>query len=131
MALVASPPVTPENAPASRSSLDSLAVLADRRWFCWLCLSGYYGWLFFYGLTEGEFYRTESLRGLRLEDVLPATLKTTMFGYLIGTTGCYFGMHAKGGTEGVGRAATRSVVVAVFLVLTSNVLLVRLIQIFA
>src|SRR5438132_5089045 len=75
-------------------------------------------------------YRTESLRGLRLEDVLPATLKTTVLGYLIGTTGCYFGMHAKGGTEGVGRAATRSVVVAVFLVLTSNVLLVRLIQMF-
>src|SRR5207244_436655 len=44
-------------------------------------------------------YRTESLRGLRLEDVLPATLKTTVFGYLIGTTGCYFGMHAKVGTE--------------------------------
>jgi phospholipid/cholesterol/gamma-HCH transport system permease protein len=76
-------------------------------------------------------YRTESLRGLRLEDVLPATLKTTVFGYLIGTTGCYFGMHATGGTEGVGQAATRSVVVSIFLVLASNVLLVRLIQTFA
>ena len=64
MALVASPPVTPENAPASRSSLDSLAALADRRWICWLFLSGYCGWLFSYGLTEGEFYRTESLRAI-------------------------------------------------------------------
>jgi 4-amino-4-deoxy-L-arabinose transferase-like glycosyltransferase len=27
-------------------------------------LSGYCGWLFFYGLTEGEFYRTESLRAI-------------------------------------------------------------------
>lgn len=76
-------------------------------------------------------YRTESLRGLRLEDVLPATLKTTVFGYLIGTTSCYFGMYASGGTEGVGRAATRSVIVSTFLVLTSNVLLVRLIQVVA
>ncbi|HLJ93764.1 MAG TPA: ABC transporter permease, partial [Gemmataceae bacterium] len=76
-------------------------------------------------------YRTESLRGLRLEDVLPATLKTTVFGYLIGTTGCYCGMRATGGTEGVGQAATRSVVVSIFLVLASNVLLVRLIQLFA
>jgi phospholipid/cholesterol/gamma-HCH transport system permease protein len=75
-------------------------------------------------------YRTESLRGLRLEDVLPATLKTTVFGYLIGTTGCYFGMHATGGTEGVGQAATRSVVVSILLVLVSNVLLVRIIQLF-
>ncbi len=75
-------------------------------------------------------YRTESLRGLRLEDVLPATLKTTVFGYLIGTTGCYFGMYASGGTEGVGQAATRSVVVSIFLVLVSNVILVRIIQMF-
>jgi phospholipid/cholesterol/gamma-HCH transport system permease protein len=75
-------------------------------------------------------YRTESLRGLRLEDVVPATLKTTVFGYLIGTTGCYFGMHATGGTEGVGQAATRSVVVSILLVLVSNVILVRIIQLF-
>jgi phospholipid/cholesterol/gamma-HCH transport system permease protein len=73
-------------------------------------------------------YRTESLRGLRLEDVVPATLKTMVFGYLIGTTGCYLGMNATGGTEGVGRAATRSVVVSTFLVLAANVILVRLIQ---
>ena len=50
------------------------------------------------------------------------------FGYLIGVTGCYYGMTAQGGTEGVGQAATRSVVVSIFLVLVSNVLLVRLIQ---
>jgi phospholipid/cholesterol/gamma-HCH transport system permease protein len=73
-------------------------------------------------------YRTESLRALRMADVLPATLKTIVYGYLIGVTGCYFGMHAQGGTEGVGRAATRGVVVSIFLVLASNVLLVRVIQ---
>jgi phospholipid/cholesterol/gamma-HCH transport system permease protein len=76
-------------------------------------------------------YRTESLRGLRLEDIVPATLKTMVFGYLIGTTGCYLGMNATGGTEGVGRAATRSVVVSTFLVLVVNVILVRLIQMLA
>jgi ABC-type transporter Mla maintaining outer membrane lipid asymmetry permease subunit MlaE len=37
-------------------------------------------------------------------------------------------MHAEGGTEGVGRAATRGVVVSIFLVLIANVLLVRAIQ---
>ena len=73
-------------------------------------------------------YQNEWLRELRLEDVVPATLKTVVFGYLIGITGCYFGMNAHGGTEGVGRAATRGVVGSTFLVLASNVMLVRLIQ---
>ena len=50
-------------------------------------------------------------------------------GFLIGITGCYFGMAATGGTEGVGRAATRSVVTSIFLVLVSNVFLVKLIQV--
>ncbi|HEV3119421.1 MAG TPA: ABC transporter permease [Gemmataceae bacterium] len=73
-------------------------------------------------------YQNAWLSGLRLADVIPATLKTVVFGYLIGATGCYFGMQARGGTEGVGRAATAGVVTSTFLVLASNVLLVRLIQ---
>lgn len=75
-------------------------------------------------------YQNEWLRGLRLSDVIPATLKTVVFGYLIGVTGCWFGVTAQGGTEGVGRAATRGVVLSTFLVLASNVFLVRLIQVF-
>jgi phospholipid/cholesterol/gamma-HCH transport system permease protein len=74
-------------------------------------------------------YQTHCLSSLTLQDVIPATLKTVIFGYLIGVTGCYFGLTAEGGTEGVGRAATRSVVLATFLVVVSNVLLVRAIQV--
>src|SRR5262245_11535086 len=74
-------------------------------------------------------YWNACLRGLRLGDVIPATLKTVVFGYLVGVTGCYYGMTATGGTEGVGRAATRGVVTSTFLVLTANVLLVKLIQV--
>ena len=69
------------------------------------------------------------LSNLRLRDIVPATLKTVVFGYLSGVTGCYYGMHAEGGTEGVGRAATRSVVLSIFQVLVADVLLVRLIQV--
>jgi phospholipid/cholesterol/gamma-HCH transport system permease protein len=74
-------------------------------------------------------YRQACLTGLRFEDTLLATLKTLVFGYLVGVAGCYFGMAATGGTEGVGRAATRGVVVATLSVLVANVLLVRLIQV--
>jgi phospholipid/cholesterol/gamma-HCH transport system permease protein len=74
-------------------------------------------------------YVNNSLRVLTPEAVIPAVMKTVGFGYLIGVTGCYFGMAAAGGTEGVGRAATRSVVASIFLVLVSNVFLVKLIQV--
>ena len=78
-------------------------------------------------MAWGE-YRNETLNALRLEDVIPAILKTVVFGYLIGVTGCYFGMTAHGGTEGVGRAATRGVVYSTFFVLISDVILVKVIQ---
>ena len=73
-------------------------------------------------------YRTECLRVLTVGDAVPAVLKTIVFGYLIGVTGCWFGMNARGGTEGVGQAATRGVVVSIFLVLVSDVILVKIIQ---
>jgi phospholipid/cholesterol/gamma-HCH transport system permease protein len=80
------------------------------------------------GSLSWTVYRSECLRVLKLRDAVPAVLKTVVFGYLIGISGCWFGMNAHGGTEGVGRAATRGVVVSLFLVLISDVLLVKLIQ---
>jgi phospholipid/cholesterol/gamma-HCH transport system permease protein len=80
------------------------------------------------GTLTATQYTSEVLRVLTLHDVVPATLKTIVFGYLIGTVGCYHGLNASGGTEGVGRAATRGVVGSIFLVLVADVLLVRAIQ---
>jgi phospholipid/cholesterol/gamma-HCH transport system permease protein len=55
-------------------------------------------------------------------------LKPIVFGYLVAVSGCYSGMNATGGTEGVGIAATRGVVVSIFLVLIANVFLVKWIE---
>ena len=74
-------------------------------------------------------YREEVLHDLTLAKVIPANLKTTVFGFLVGVTGCFFGMRAAEGTEAVGRAATQGVVVSTFLVLIANVILVRVIQV--
>jgi phospholipid/cholesterol/gamma-HCH transport system permease protein len=74
-------------------------------------------------------YRSECLRVLTLHDAVPATLKTVAFGFVVGVVGCYYGMSARGGTEGVGRAATDSVVVSIFLVLVCDVVLVKVIQV--
>lgn len=74
-------------------------------------------------------YRMALTEPLRVSDLAAAFVKTLVFGYLVTVTGCYFGLTASGGTEGVGRAATGAVVVSIFLVLTANVVLVRAIQV--
>jgi phospholipid/cholesterol/gamma-HCH transport system permease protein len=50
-----------------------------------------------------------------------------VFGMIIGTIACYFGFTTTQGTEGVGRASTRSVVFSSILIIVTNVVLVRLI----
>lgn len=64
----------------------------------------------------------------RMGQVVPALLKTVLFGYLVALVGCWQGLTAEGGTEGVGAAATRSVVISIFVVLVANVFLVQAIQ---
>ena len=70
-------------------------------------------------------FSRECLRVLELGQSAAAVLKTAFFGWAIGIAGCYFGLEAQGGTEGVGRAATRGVVTSVFLVLILDVVLVQ------
>jgi len=60
-------------------------------------------------------------------DVLPPTLKTTVFGLLIGLVSSFQGMRTTGGTEGVGRATTSAVVLSSLFIILSDVVLVRLI----
>jgi phospholipid/cholesterol/gamma-HCH transport system permease protein len=58
-------------------------------------------------------------------DIIPATLKTIVFGYLIAVVSCYLGFTTSRGTEGVGDASTRSVVMGSMLVILSDVILVK------
>lgn len=64
---------------------------------------------------------------IEFADFIPATLKTIVFGFIIGTVASYLGFETRGGTEGVGQASTRSVVIASILIIVSNVVLVKLI----
>ena len=64
---------------------------------------------------------------IEFHDFIPATMKTAVFGLIIGTIACYLGFTTTQGTEGVGRASTRSVVLASILIIVTNVVLVRLI----
>ena len=64
---------------------------------------------------------------IEFRDFIPATLKTSVFGMIIGTIACYLGFTTTQGTEGVGLTATRSVVLSSILIIVVNVVLVRII----
>ena len=74
-----------------------------------------------------ELYFRRSFSLIEFADFIPATLKTTVFGLIIGTVASYLGFTTTQGTEGVGRTSTKSVVLASMLIIVSNVVLVRLI----
>jgi len=80
------------------------------------------------GSTTMLKYQTAAMRELYFSDVLPAAGKTLVFGFAVGVTGCFIGLAAKEGSEGVGQAATDSVVACTLLVLASDVIVVELIE---
>src|SRR5260370_29858385 len=57
-------------------------------------------------MAWGE-YRNACLSGLRLGDVIPAVLKTIVFGFFIGVARSHSGMNATRPTEGVRPPPTR------------------------
>jgi phospholipid/cholesterol/gamma-HCH transport system permease protein len=60
-------------------------------------------------------------------DLFGGLVKPLVFGGIMALTGCYFGLRTSGGTEGVGRATTRTVVTASVLVLAVDYILTQLI----
>ncbi len=72
-----------------------------------------------------ELFLTQALDAVKLSDVIPATIKTFLFGLAIGIVGCYQGYYAKKGTQGVGNAANRSVVLASLLIFVIDLLVVQ------
>jgi phospholipid/cholesterol/gamma-HCH transport system permease protein len=82
------------------------------------------------GKLTAELFWSKSLVFLKLSDIVPATLKTAVFGLLVALVACWTGLNAGRSAEDVGRAATRGVVRAILAVFASNVVMVPLIQSF-
>src|SRR2546425_884009 len=77
-----------------------------------------------------QLYFERSFLYLEFSDLIPATLKTVVFGFLIAIVASYLGFTTSRGTEGVGEASTRSVVMASILIILSDVILVKIIFFF-
>jgi phospholipid/cholesterol/gamma-HCH transport system permease protein len=72
-----------------------------------------------------DLYMTRAFENVVLSNFLAPTLKTAVFGFIIGTVSSYFGYTTNEGAAGVGRAATNSVVVSSLLIILADVILVK------
>ena len=75
-------------------------------------------------------YVHAAFANLAWSDFLAPTLKTCVFGLIIGSVSSFFGYTINEGSAGVRKAATNSVVLSSLLIILSDVLLVKIIYFF-
>jgi phospholipid/cholesterol/gamma-HCH transport system permease protein len=90
-------------------------------------IGGFFVSYFMIGLDANQYW-TMTYQSLRNEDVTMGLIKPVLFGFIIATIGCYYGLSAKGGTQGVGRATTQAVVAASVLILVTDFFITRLLM---
>ena len=76
-------------------------------------------------VTAG-FYINDVLSALTLDDIFSGIGKSFFFAFWVAIVGCYNGLTARGGADGVGRATTNTVVVTSVLVLITDFFLTKL-----
>jgi phospholipid/cholesterol/gamma-HCH transport system permease protein len=90
--------------------------------------SGLLGGLLSESVASGispRLYLTRSFMSMGWSNFLAPTLKTAVFGFIIGTVSSYYGYTTNEGAQGVGKAATNSVVISSLLIILADVVLVK------
>jgi len=90
------------------------------------------GWFISYtwiGLDSFQYWDT-AYQALKFNDVLMGLVKPVLFGFIIATVGCFYGMTTRGGTQGVGRSTTQAVVVASVLIIAVDFFATKLLLFF-
>lgn len=72
-------------------------------------------------------FMESGFHGATFNAFVPPTFKTAVYGLIIGLIACFQGMRTRGGAEGVGRAATNSVVLGSLFLMLADVVLVKFI----
>lgn len=65
-------------------------------------------------------YIDQTINSIGLNDFANGLSKSVVFAWIIGITGCYFGLQIRGGASQVGTATTRSVVTSIFLIIVAD-----------
>jgi phospholipid/cholesterol/gamma-HCH transport system permease protein len=74
-------------------------------------------------------YWNSTWQTLEYSDVFTGLTKPVVFGFIIATIGCFYGLNTKGGTQGVGLSTTRAVVAAMILIIAVDVFITRVLMI--
>jgi len=82
---------------------------------------------FLFGMDWRQYWST-AWQILVFQDVFMGLVKPVLFGFIIATVGCYYGLSARGGTQGVGRATTQAVVASSVLILVTDLLVTKLLM---
>jgi len=88
-------------------------------------LGGFFVAYFMLGISP-TLYLTSAYDRLTYSDLVQGLVKPPIFGFIIAVVGCYCGLRTYGGTQGVGRSTTQSVVTSMILVFISDFFITRL-----
>src|SRR5215468_2325593 len=104
----------------------ALTVLADM-------VGSVGGWVVASSLmgVPSSVYVRSAKDALTYNDLIGGLVKPVMFGFIIATVSCRAGLRTHGGTVGVGRSTTQSVVLSDILLLASDFFLQKIIQAFS
>jgi phospholipid/cholesterol/gamma-HCH transport system permease protein len=78
--------------------------------------------------TSFRAYFESAFSTISFLDIISSVLKTILYGFTIGITGCYQGYHANNGTQGVGKAANTAVVVSMFMIFIEEMVVVQFVN---
>ncbi|MCA1850293.1 MAG: ABC transporter permease, partial [Acidobacteria bacterium] len=88
------------------------------------------GWIVAISLYDmtSDMFMSSVWEGVTADDILGGIIKPIVFGLIIGSIACQKGLATEGGTVGVGRSTTRSVVTASIVVIIADFFLARALQ---
>jgi phospholipid/cholesterol/gamma-HCH transport system permease protein len=88
-------------------------------------LGGYVIAYYTIGLTSTQYW-SDAYQALQYNDIVQGLLKPFVFAFIISLVGCFYGLRTSGGTQGVGLATTKAVVVSSIWVFVVTSMLTRI-----
>ena len=93
-------------------------------------MMGSYMDIYFHEQTSFTTFVQNAFAKISFLDFASSIIRSLVFGFTIGTVGCYKGYYTTGGTQGVGRAANAAVVTSMFLIFIEEVIILQIINYF-